>query len=479
VGELRLSIFSTGVENLWKTGAGVDNWNRVQDQIKQSLHERTYQTWFAPTRLLREEDGRLTVEVPNRLFQEWINNTYGDLLHDVITGLQPQIRAVKFVARSHGSENGDGNGHGSEAGTAAAPAPPNPVAVAPAGTGKPAAPSVVLNPRYNFDSFVVSSCNQFAHAAARAVAEKPSHSYNPLYIYGGVGLGKTHLMHAIGNILAAASPRRLRLCYVTTENFMNELIAAIRRDQTFEFKDKYRNVDVLLMDDIQFLQKKERTQEEFFHTFNQLYELQKQIVLTSDCPPRDIPALEERLRSRFEWGLIADIQPPDLETKVAILNKKAEGEGITLPDDVALFVASKVKSNVRELEGYLVRLVAYASFMRCEIDLEMAREVLQDLVGENTGSTTVETIQRAVAQAFGVRVAQIRNKDNSREVANARHAAMYLCKQITQLSLPEIGRRFGGKHHTTVLHAVRKMGRHRLDNPDLDRRLNALLESLQ
>jgi len=457
----------------------MDIWNRVQDQIKQSLHERTYQTWFAPTRLLREEDGRLTVEVPNRLFQEWINNTYGDLLHDVISGLQPRVRSVKFVARSRSNGNGHDNGHGNGNGQVAAPDTARAPAIITTPAPKPGAPSVVLNPRYTFDSYVVSSCNQFAHAAARAVAEKPSHSYNPLYIYGGVGLGKTHLMHAIGNILSAASPKGLRLRYVTTENFMNELITAIRRDQTFEFKDKYRNVDVLLVDDIQFLQKKERTQEEFFHTFNQLYELQKQIVLTSDCPPRDIPALEERLRSRFEWGLIADIQPPDLETKVAILNKKAEGEGIVLPDDVALFVASKVKSNVRELEGCLVRLLAYASFMRREIDLEMAKEVLQDLVGENTGSTTVESIQRAVGQAFGVRVAQIRAKDNSREVATARHAAMYICKQITQLSLPEIGRRFGGKHHSTVLHAVRKIGRHRLENQDLDRRLNALLESLQ
>ena len=464
----------------------MDIWNRVLGRVKKTLHERPYQTWFAPTRLLREDDGRLTVEVPNRLFQEWINNTYGDLLHEIIEKMQPRVRSVKFVARAGsaatagggavaGRPNGNGQGK-----TAAAARRQQTAADAAAvtATSRGSAPSVVLNPRYSFDSYVVSSCNQFAHAAAPAVAEKPSHSYNPLYIYGGVGLGKTHLMHAIGNILSASNPE-LSLCYVTTENFMNELITAIRRDRTFEFKDKYRGVDILLVDDIQFLQKKERTQEEFFHTFNQLYELQKQIVLTSDCPPRDIPALEERLRSRFEWGLIADIQPPDLETKVAILNKKAEGEGVSLPDDVALFVAAKVKSNVRELEGCLVRLVAYAAFMKRAIDLDMARDVLQDLVGDGLQTITVESIQRAVAQAFGVRVAQIRNRDNSREVATARHAAMYICKQLTQLSLPEIGRRFGGKHHSTVLHAVRKVARHRLENTDLDRRLNALLESFQ
>ncbi|TDI28118.1 MAG: chromosomal replication initiator protein DnaA [Acidobacteria bacterium] len=458
----------------------MDIWNRVLERVKKTLHERPYQTWFAPTRLLREDEGRLTVEVPNRLFQEWINNTYGDLLHEVIEQMQPRVRSVKFVSRIHAAPgkgtaaNGNSQGNSASAGqqqiTTGGPATVE--------IHRGSTPSIILNPRYSFDSFVVSSCNQFAHAAAQAVAEHPSHSYNPLYIYGGVGLGKTHLLHAIGNILTTSNPD-LRLCYVTTENFMNELITAIRRDRTFEFKDKYRSVDVLLVDDIQFLQKKERTQEEFFHTFNQLYELQKQIVLTSDCPPRDIPALEERLRSRFEWGLIADIQPPDLETKVAILNKKAEGEGVALPDDVALFVAAQVKSNVRELEGCLVRLVAYAAFMKRAIDLEMARDVLQDLVGDGVRTTTVEAIQRAVAQAFGVRVAQLRDRDNSREVAMARHAAMYICKQITQLSLPEIGRRFGGKHHTTVLHAVRKVARLRQEDKDLDRRLNALLESFQ
>ncbi|MCZ6746148.1 MAG: chromosomal replication initiator protein DnaA [Acidobacteria bacterium] len=464
----------------------MDIWNRVLERVKKTLHERPYQTWFAPTRLLREDEGRLTVEVPNRLFQEWINNTYGDLLHEVIEKMQPRVRSVKFVARIRSSATADGGTvvagpSGNGRGKKTAPARRQQTATAATATEETrrgSMPSVVLNPRYSFDSFVVSSCNQFAHAAAQAVAENPSHSYNPLYIYGGVGLGKTHLMHAIGNILTTSNPD-LSLCYVTTENFMNELITAIRRDRTFEFKDKYRGVDVLLVDDIQFLQKKERTQEEFFHTFNQLYELQKQIVLTSDCPPRNIPALEERLRSRFEWGLIADIQPPDLETKVAILNKKAEGEGVSLPDDVALFVAAKVKSNVRELEGCLVRLVAYAAFMKRAIDLDMARDVLQDLVGDGVRTTTVESIQRAVAQAFGVRVAQIRDRDNSREVAMARHAAMYICKQITQLSLPEIGRRFGGKHHSTVLHAVRKVARHRQEDADLDRRLNALLESFQ
>ena len=325
---------------------------------------------------------------------------------------------------------------------------------------------------------MVSSCNEFAHAAALAVADKPSNSYNPLYVYGGVGLGKTHLMHAIGNHLVA-SGSRIRLCYVTTENFMNELINAIRFEKTIEFKEKYRNVDVLLVDDIQFLEGKERTQEEFFHTFNQLYELQKQIVITSDCPPREISALEERLRSRFEWGLIADIQPPDLETKVAILSKKAEMEGITLPQEVSLYVASKVKSNIRELEGCLVRLLAYSSLLGRPIDLEMATETLKDIISESQHAVTIESIQKLVADSYGVKVSQLRSKNNAKLVALPRHVAMYLSKELTGASLPETGRRFGGKHHSTVLHAVRKIARMRDEDSNFDKRIQGLIELLQ
>jgi chromosomal replication initiator protein len=284
----------------------------------------------------------------------------------------------------------------------------------------------------------------------------PSKTYNPLYIYGGVGLGKTHLMHAIGHFLKSRN-NSLRLTYLSSERFMNELINAIRYDKTITFREKYRNIDVLLMDDIQFLAGKERTQEEFFHTFNALYDSQKQIVISSDCPPKEIPTLEERLHSRFEWGLIADIQPPDLETKVAILKRKAELEKIDLPDNVALFIATKIRSNIRELEGSLVRLVAYASLKGQPIGLDLAQEVLRNIIEEEGEGTSIELIQKTVAAHYGLKVSDLKSKNNSRSIAVPRQVAMYLSKNLTTASLPEIGREFGGKHHTTVLHSINKI----------------------
>ncbi|MGH9748393.1 MAG: chromosomal replication initiator protein DnaA, partial [Candidatus Polarisedimenticolia bacterium] len=346
------------------------------------------------------------------------------------------------------------------------------------GRGEMALFGTGLNPRYSFDSFVVSSCNQFAHAAALAVAEQPSTAYNPLYIYGGVGLGKTHLMHAIGNAIARGRGT-LRHLYVTSEAFMNELINSIRFEKTLDFKDRFRNVDLLLIDDIQFLAGKERTQEEFFHTFNALYEAQKQIVITSDCPPRDIPTLEERLRSRFEWGLIADIQPPDLETKVAILRKKAEAEGMTLPEDVALFISSRIRSNIRELEGSLIRLVAYAGLTGRPIDLDMARDTLKDLIEDRGRSVSVESIQKFVANYFNIKVSELKSRNNSKHISFPRQVAMYMCKRLTEKSLPAIGAQFGGKHHTTVLHALRKITALRETNPDFARQIETFLESFQ
>jgi chromosomal replication initiator protein len=313
-----------------------------------------------------------------------------------------------------------------------------------------------LNTKYTFATFVVGSSNQFAHAAALAVADSPSKTYNPLFIYGGVGLGKTHLMHAIGHRVRELN-RHLRLCYISSERFMNELINAIRYDQTMTFRDKYRTIDVLLIDDIQFMAGKERTQEEFFHTFNALYDNQKQIVISSDCPPREIPTLEERLHSRFEWGLIADIQPPDLETKVAILRKKAEMERLELPDNVALFIASKIKSNIRELEGSLVRLTALSSLKGEPISLSLAQEALKNIVEEDERSVTIEVIQKVVAEYYNLKVADLKSKSNTRNIAVPRQIAMYLCKVLTKASLPEIGREFGGKHHTTVLHSINKI----------------------
>ena len=324
--------------------------------------------------------------------------------------------------------------------------------------GDPAEPIGVsgLSPRYSFDTFIVGASNQFAHAACRAVAEAPSRSYNPLFLYGGVGLGKTHLMHAIGHYVLTHSPG-LKLTYISAERFMNEVINAIRYDRILEFRERYRGVDVLLVDDIQFIVGKERTQTEFFHTFNALHDAQKQIVLSSDCPPHQISELEERLRSRFEWGLIADIQPPDLETKIAILKRKADAEGVFLPDDVALYIAGRIKSNIRELEGSLIRLLAYASLTGRELSMALAQEVLRDVLRQDERAVTIDAIQKFVAEYYQLKLIELKSRNNSKSVAMPRQVAMYLCKSLTNASLPEIGKSFGGKHHSTVIHSIRKV----------------------
>jgi chromosomal replication initiator protein len=338
-----------------------------------------------------------------------------------------------------------------------------------------------LNPRYTFDSFVVGSSNQFGCAAARAVAERPSKAYNPLYIYGGVGLGKTHLMHAIGHYIMQRNGR-LRLVYMSSERFMNELVNSIRYDRTMQFRQKYRNIDVLLMDDVQFIAKWERTQEEFFHTFNALYDAQKQIVITSDCPPREIPTIEERLHSRFQWGLIADIQPPDLETKIAILRKKADLHLPSIPDAVATYLAASVQSSIRELEGALIRLSARASLDgidASEIDITYAQGVLKDVVRDQQKMITSEMIIRAVSNHFGLKPPQLKSKNNSRAIAEPRQIAMYVCKELTDLSLPQIGKDFGGKHHTTVLHSIRKIAALRKKDGRLSSDINQILHSFR
>jgi chromosomal replication initiator protein len=313
-----------------------------------------------------------------------------------------------------------------------------------------------LNARYTFDSFVVGPSNQFAHAACRAVAEAPSRSYNPLFLYGGVGLGKTHMMHAIGHYVLTQAPLT-RLTYISAERFMNEMINALRYERILDFRDRYRSVDLLLVDDIQFIAGKEGTQTEFFHTFNALYDSAKQLVITSDCPPHEIPQLEERLRSRFEWGLIADIQPPDIETKVAILKKKADAEGVPLPDNVALYIAGKIKSNIRELEGSLIRLIAFASLHGLDITLPLTQSVLKDLLNTEERAVTVEVIQKFVADYYQLKVSELKSRNNAKSISMPRQVAMYLCKTLTRASLPEIGRAFGGKHHSTVIHSIRKI----------------------
>ncbi len=449
----------------------MNTWDQVLTRIEGRVSRHSYSTWFKPTEFHHEDAARVTVKVPNTWFAEWLETNYSQLIQDCLREVARPGLAVTFLPEAtdgHGSRHPAPNGSASLAASPDASASSELPAVA---VGAP------LNPKYNFDSFVVSSCNQFAHAAAMAVAEQPSSSYNPLYIYGGVGLGKTHLMQAIGNRMLGGTRTKMR--YISSETFMNELINAIRFEKTMEFKNMYRNVDVLLIDDVQFLAGKERTQEEFFHTFNALYDAQKQIVITSDVPPRDIPKLEERLRSRFEWGLIADIQPPDLETKIAILRKKAEREHTELPDDVGLFIASNCSSNIRELEGAYNKVVAYASMGGQEISLELTKKTLRDMLVSESPAATVDSIMKHVSNYYNLPVSRLKSKNNARQVSFPRQVAMYLCKQLTKCSLPEIGRRFGGKHHSTVIHAVQKIERKRREEPDFHKLMDEFILLLQ
>jgi chromosomal replication initiator protein len=336
---------------------------------------------------------------------------------------------------------------------------------------------ITLNPRFTFGSFVVGSSNQFAHAAAQAVAMDPSRRYNPLYLYGGVGMGKTHLMHAIGRALVTAG--KTRVIYTTSERFTNEVVSGIKHGKMPELRARYRTADVLLIDDIQSLASKDRTQEEFFHTFNELHDAQKQIVISSDCQPKEIDGMVERLRSRFEWGLMADIQPPDLETRMAILQKKAEFEGTTLPPEVCLFIAEKTKSNVRELEGALVKLVAFSSLTETPITIGMARQVLKHLLEKQDRKITIEAVQKAVAEKYGIKPAQLREKSNRKEIVAPRQVAMFLVKELTHASLPEIGRAFGGKHHTTVIHSIARVAELKPKDPDLNKLIHSVIDSFQ
>jgi chromosomal replication initiator protein len=435
-------------------------WQDVLGYLKEKVNPQSFQTWLRPTRLSQASGATLLVQVPNREFQEWIQENYGGLVREALEHLDLPFREVRYVFAENGSRPG--------------PVAPRHVQ----GKLDFESPTNLLNPRYTFDSFVVGSCNQFAHAAARAVAQAPSKAYNPLFLYGGVGLGKTHLMQAIGHHIKQQQ-RESRLAYVSCEAFTNEVINSLRYDRMVTFRDKYRSVDVLLMDDIEFLGGKERTQEEFFHTFNALYEAQKQVVISSDCPARDIPGVEERLRSRFAWGLTADLHSPDLETKLAILGKKAEMHKVTLPPVVAEFVATKIKANIRDLEGALTRLIAYSSLTGAQIDITMAHQVLKNIMNLDDRRVTIEHIQRMVCHEYTLTLSQLKSKNNSPAIARPRQVAMYLAKNLTPASLPQIGREFGGKHHTTVLHSIRKIEKERGGNRDLDKLINRLTDGLK
>jgi chromosomal replication initiator protein len=421
-------------------------WSLLQEQLRQELDPEEFATWFRPLKVGGEGQDRLVLIAPNSRFLHTLEESYRPTVDRALAGLEGRRFEVFFSLEE---ENG-------------AESPADEILT----------PSH-FNPKYLFKTFVVGKSNEFAHAAAKAVAENPSHSYNPLFLYGGVGLGKTHLLHAIGHEILRNQPG-LRVLYLAAEQFVNELINSIRFDRMPQFRERYRTIDVLMIDDVQFLANKERTQEEFFHTFNTLYTSQKQIILSSDSSPRNIPTLEERLRSRFEWGLIADIQPPDLETKVAILQRKAYVENVPLPDEVSVFIAQQVRSNIRELEGLLNRVIAFSSLTGKPLSAALARETLKDILPEEGKKPNPGEIVKLVARHYDLKITEIKSKSNSQQVVFPRKVAMYLLRKLSELSYPEIGKLFNDKHHSTVMYAVKDIEERRAKDPDLDRVLQQL-----
>ncbi|MGD0475168.1 MAG: chromosomal replication initiator protein DnaA [Candidatus Velthaea sp.] len=423
------------------TAGTVELWSAALEQLERKYSKPIYEMWLKPMRLVELGPAEIVLSVHSNFARDWVENRLKTDISHVLHGLLGEAIALRFVV----ADGGDG------------------------ADGRPAAPSAIqvpqpeelrlgnLNPRYSFDEFVVGNSNRFAHAASQAVAEAPAKAYNPLFLYGGVGLGKTHLMHAIGHRVLGANPHA-NVVYVSSEKFTNEFIIAIKNNQTVEFRNRYRHVDVLLIDDIQFLEGKEQTQEEFFHTFNSLHEAQKQLVISSDRPPKEIQTLESRLRSRFEWGLLTDIQPPDLETREAILRKKAEAEKIPVPDEVTSFIAKVIPSNIRELEGSLIRVVAFASLTRSPISVDLAAEALKNAVAQAPiHRITIPLIKERVAKAHGLSVKEMDNPRRDQRLAAPRHIAMYIAAELTECSLPQIAREFGKKDHTTVMYARDKV----------------------
>ena len=431
----------------------------IQNRLKDNVGLHNFETWIKPLRSSDVRDGTVTIEVPSTLFRDWLNNNYVDAIEEAFSHYhdQPVIIAIAVNAPAHDDAAATPRGRGR--------APRN-----------PEAPSLI--PRYTFENFVVGASNQFAHAACVAVANRPADHYNPLFIYGGVGLGKTHLVNAVGHRLLDRNPGQ-KVVYTTFESFMNQLIGSLRRDRMNEFKSRFRNIDVLILDDIQFIAGKERTQEEFFHTFNSLYENHKQIILTSDRFPKEIPNLEDRLRNRFEWGLTADIQPPDIETRIAILCKKAEEEEIDLPQEVANFLATNIWSNVRELEGSLTRLGAFASLTKVEITIDLAQEVLRHTLKDNEKQVTVRNIQKAICDHFDVKISDLKSKRRTKNLALARQMAMYLCRKFTSTSFPAIGAEFGGRDHSTVIHASKTIEKKTVTDPNVKATVDRLVRQLK
>lgn len=469
-------------------------WDNILSSVEKRLNKQIFDSWFRPIKFNGfDEENKVVHLRAKEVTQNWINTYYSEVIRETLNELQLGNCKLSWeleepvTSESVKSKSAPAQGmlFSEGASTNNSTEPMNSQPRVNGDTGSRASSKNVdvdslensLNQKYKFDTFIVGSSNEFAHAAALGAAASPGKTYNPLYIYGGVGLGKTHLMHAIGHAIKERD-KHLRVAYITSEKFMNELITAIRFDKTQTFRDKYRSIDVLLMDDVQFMAGKERTQEEFFHTFNALHNDQKQIVITSDCPPREIPTLEERLHSRFEWGLIADIEPPDLETKIAILKRKADLDGIDLPDEIAFFIASKVKSNIRELEGSLVRLIAISSLRGLPLSRMLAQDALKTIVEDKSEGISIERIQRVVAAHYKLTPEELTAKNNSRHIAMPRQVAMYLCKRLTNHSFPEIGRGFGNKHHTTVMHSVEKIDSLCKQDRDFHRLISEFIDNL-
>ncbi|HIB54524.1 MAG TPA: chromosomal replication initiator protein DnaA [Nitrospirales bacterium] len=436
-------------------------WNQSLKVIEEKIGTQAFDTWFRSVSLDSVKGKEITLRVPNRFFGQWLREHYQDVLRDVLGPLMGYDTVdIQWKTDDARVDESADNG-GEEVG----------------GQSSKRRRANQLNPKYTFEKFVVGGSNQFARAACLAVAEKPAKAYNPLFIYGGVGLGKTHLLNAIGITLYAQSG--MRIVYVSSEQFTNEVVHSIRYDKMVEFRRKYRSAEILLIDDVQFIAGKERTQEELFHTFNTLYEAQKQIVLSSDCFPKDMSGMEARLQSRFTWGLIADIQPPDLETRVAILQKKSDAEGMKLSDEIAHFIASHVRSNIRELESCLIRLGAFSSLTGEPITMDLTKEVLRDLLSASQRRIDIAEVQNAVATRFGVKIADMKSKRRTKVLVFPRQLAMYLSRDLTELSYPEIGRHFGGKDHTTIMHACKKIEKEKQEGGSVALTIDALTRSLR
>jgi chromosomal replication initiator protein len=437
-------------------------WDLIKQQLQLVLSTESYGNWFGRTHYGHLDRRILHVVVPDRQTLLWLESEYADQVLALARNLGMGIERVTYEILKE--ESSFTKMVDSQLDLRS-------------GANIDVEVDSNLNPRFTFETFVVGSSNQFAHAAARSVAANPSRSYNPLFIYGSTGMGKTHLMHAIGRDLI--NQGKVRVIYTSAERFTNEVVTGIRLDRMHQLRARYRSADVLLIDDIQIIGNKERTQEEFFHTFNELHDAQKQIVISCDSPPKGIPGLVERLRSRFEWGLLADIQPPDLETKMAILDKKAELEGVKLPEDVRTFMATKSRSNIRELEGALIKLIAYSSLTGAPITMAMAQQALKHMLHEQERRITIDSIQKATADKYNIKQAQLKEKNNAKDIVRPRQVAMYLVKELTHASLPEIGRAFGNKHHTTVIHSLRKIDELRKTDSELNKTINSLIDTLQ